>query len=329
LRWSFQTTHHDLWDYDLPSQPLLISLPSPGGDRPALLEATKRGDIFVLDRRDGSLIVPATEIGVPTDAMPGEAVSKTQPISQINFIPPPLTEEVMWGATPIDQMMCRISFRRARYSGPFTPPGLRDTLMYPSPAGGFVWSGISVDDDNKIALVSINEVPMHVQLVPREEVAHADDTLWPERHTPFVVMFGMYFGPLKIPCKQPPWGTFAAIDLKSGKVLWRHVISTSKDEGPLDIPTGLPLLIGTPTFGGTLTTRGGLVFMAGTLDHYFRAFDVRTGRKLWEYRLPVGAHATPMTYTAGGKQFIVLTVGGHAHFDTKFSDETIAFSLPN
>jgi quinoprotein glucose dehydrogenase len=329
LRWSYQTTHHDLWDFDVQAQPLLITLPGADGDRPALLQATKRGDIFVLDRRDGSLIMPAPEVEVPQGGMPGEPLSKTQPVSQINFFPPLMTEASMWGATPIDQMMCRIAFRRADYRGPFTPPSLQKTLMYPAPAGGFVWSGLSVDDDNKIAIASPNDIVMYTQLVPREKVANADDVPWPQRGTPYIADFSMFFGPLAIPCKQPPWGTLAAIDLKTGGVLWRHVIGTTQDSGPWGLPTGLPLLIGTSSFGGTLTTRGNLIFMAATLDHYFRAYDSKTGRKLWEYRLPVGAHATPMTYVADGKQYIVLTVGGHATFDTKFSDQTIAFALPD
>jgi quinoprotein glucose dehydrogenase len=256
-------------------------------------------------------------------------LSKTQPISQVNFMPPPLTEADMWGATPIDLMVCRINFKRARYDGPFTPAGLDYSLIYPGAAGGTNWGGISVDDDNKIAIDNTNDIPMFVQQVPREKVPNADDAPLPQRHTPFVMHFGFFFGPLSMPCSQPPWGKLAAVDLKTGQILWRHVVGTARDSGPLGGHGGPPLLVGTPSFGGTLTTRGGLTFMAATMDRYFRAFDSKTGRKLWEYRIPAGGQATPMTYMADGKQYIVLTTGGHALFGTKPGDETIAFTLPD
>jgi membrane-bound PQQ-dependent dehydrogenase (glucose/quinate/shikimate family) len=329
VKWTYQTTYHDIWDYDLPAQPLLVDLPGPDGTRPAILQATKRGDIFVLDRRDGSEIVPAPEFKVPAGGLAGPARSPVQRFSNLNFIPPPLQEKQMWGATPIDQMICRIHFKRARYDGPFTPPGTDYSLIYPGTGGGTDWGGISVDDDAKTVIANTNDVPMFVQQVPREKVPGADDTLWPQRQTPYVMKFGIMFGPTGIPCNQPPWGKLAAVDIATGKEKWRSVVGTAQDDGPFKIATGLKLLIGTPSFGGTLTTRGNLVFMAATLDRYFRAFDSKTGRMLWEFRIPAGGQATPMTYMAGGKQYIVLTTGGHAHFGTKPGDETIAFTLPD
>ncbi|MCB2073115.1 MAG: membrane-bound PQQ-dependent dehydrogenase, glucose/quinate/shikimate family [Novosphingobium sp.] len=329
VRWSYQTTHHDLWDYDVPAQPTLITLPGPNGNRPALLQGTKRGDIFVLDRRTGAEIVPAPETPVPSGAMPGEALSKTQPISEINFLPPPLTEASMWGATPIDQMMCRIAFRQMRYEGPFTPPGLYRTLIYPGATGGIGWSGISVDDDNKIVIANTNDFPVFVQLVPRKDVSATEWVPFPALKTPYVVQIGLFMGPLGIPCLQPPWGQLAAVDLKTGKTMWRREIGTAKDSGPMGIGPGPPLLIGTPNLGGSLTTRGGLVFLSATLDRFIRAFDTSTGRILWQHRLPAGGQSTPMTYMAGGKQYVVMTAGGHALLGTRLGDATIAFRLPD
>ena len=136
-------------------------------------------------------------------------------------------------------------------------------------------------------------------------------------------------GPLKIPCLQPPWGQLAAVDLKTGKRLWRRPIGTSRDSGPFGVPFGPPLLIGTPNMGGMLVTRGGLVFHSATLDRYLRAYDMRTGKELWKHRLPAGGQSTPMTYLAGGKQYIVMTAGGHGLMGTKLGDATIAFKLPD
>lgn len=327
VRWSYQTTHHDLWDYDLPAQPTLVTLPGPNGDRPALLQGTKRGDIFVLDRRDGTPILPAPETRVPGGAMPGDWLSPTQPISQIWFKPPPLAEAAMWGATPIDQMLCRIAFRQMLFEGPFTPPGLKRTVIYPGAVGGIDWGGISVDPDRKVVFANTNDFPVFVQLVPRETVPGADDVPFPARKTPYIVQIGLFMGRLGIPCMQPPWGKLAAVDLATGKTLWRREVGTARDSAPLGIGAGPPLTIGTPNLGGTLTTRGGLVFMAATLDRYLRAFDAKTGRILWEHRLPAGGQSTPMTYMAGGEQYVVLTAGGHALLGTKLGDATIAFRL--
>jgi quinoprotein glucose dehydrogenase len=261
--------------------------------------------------------------------MPGEPISKTQPISKINFFPPRLTEAQMWGATPIDEMMCRIAFKSLRYEGPFTPPGLDTTLIFPGPVGGVDWGGVSVDDDDKIMLVNTNDIPVFDQLIPREKITNMDAQPKPAFKTPYVVRIGMFMGPLYLPCLQPPWGHLAAVDLKTGRTMWRRVIGTARDSGPLGTHFGPPLLVGTPGQGGTLTTRGGITFIASTLDQYIRAFDVKTGRKLWEHRLPAGGQSTPMTYMAGGKQYVVLTAGGHGLLGTRLGDATMAFALPD
>jgi membrane-bound PQQ-dependent dehydrogenase (glucose/quinate/shikimate family) len=326
-RWSYQTTHYDLWDYDVPAQPTLIDLPD---GQPALLAGTKRGDIFVLDRRTGKPIVPAPETPVPLKGgTPGERLSKTQPISKLNFFPPPLAEEQMWGATPIDQMLCRIAYKKIRYEGPFTPPGTDRILIYPGAIGGIDWGGVAVDDDHKIVVSNTNDFPVFVQLVPRSEVKDISKEYFPAHNSPYVVRIGLFMGPLNIPCLQPPWGQLAAVDLKTGKRLWRRPIGTSRDSGPFGVRFGPPLLIGTPNMGGMAVTRGGVVFHSATLDQYIRAYDIRTGKELWKHRLPAGGQSTPMTYMAGGKQYVVMTAGGHGLMGTKLGDATIAFRLPD
>jgi quinoprotein glucose dehydrogenase len=235
----------------------------------------------------------------------------------------------MWGATPLDQMMCRIKFKSARYEGIFTPPGLYDSIIYPGTGGGTDWGSISVDDDNKVVIANTNDFPMHSQLLPRENVVNPDAAMFPSKGTPYVTDMAPFTGPLAIPCNQPPWGKLAAFDLKTNKIVWRYPIGTARASGPLGIPSKLPMLIGTLNFGGTLTTRGGLIFIGATFDNYFRAYDSKTGRMLWEYKLPVGGHATPMTYMSGGKQYVVITAAGHQHYNPKVGDLTIAFKLPD
>ena len=261
--------------------------------------------------------------------MPGERLSKTQPVSNLNFFPEPLREALMWGATPIDQMMCRIAYRQLRYQGPFSPPGTDTTLIYPGAVGGIDWAGVSVDDDHKTVIANTNDFPVFVRLVPRAKVTDLPQEPFPANHSPYVVKIGLFLGPLGIPCMQPPWGKLAAVDLKTGKTLWRRPIGTARDSGPFNSGMGPPMLIGTPNLGGSLTTRGGVVFIAATLDRYLRAYDLRNGRLLWQTRLPAGGQSTPMTYMAGGRQYVVLTAGGHGLLGTKLGDATMAFRLPD
>jgi quinoprotein glucose dehydrogenase len=330
-RWSFQTVHHDLWDYDISSQPTLVDLPTPSGPRAALIQATKRGDIYVLDRRDGTPIVPVHERPVPQGASPGDWVAKTQPFSELALESPVLTEASMWGATPLDQLVCRIKFRQSRYEGIFTPPGLEYTVIMPGLTGAVNWGGVSMDLDHNLLVANYMMLPWRGRLVPRaQEPKDAASSPFANRMrgTPFAWEQTPWLGPLAVPCSQPPWGALAAIDLSTRRVLWSQALGTGHDSGPLDIPSMLPFTMGVPSMGGTLTTRGGLVFISGTLDRYLRAFELRTGRELWKARLPAGAQATPLTYMAGGRQFLVVTAGGHSIMGTKFGDYTIAYALP-
>jgi quinoprotein glucose dehydrogenase len=328
-RWSYQTTRHDLWDYDLPAQPVLVDIPGASGEAiPVVVQPTKRGDIFVLDRRDGTPIVPVSEYSAPRSSTPGDWASKTQPVSGLSFMPARLTEQAMWGATPLDALVCRIEFRRARYEGPFTPPGLGTSIQYPGLDGSINWGSVSIDDDRKIMVSSTADMPWYVRLVPREQV-HDSNPDWPQRGTPYVLFDGPFLGPLEMPCMRPPWGHIAAIDLKTRRTLWRRELGTSRDTGPFGIHVGPPLPIGIPSIGGSLVTRSGLIFVGATLDNYLRALDIRSGRELWRVRLPAGGQAVPMTYMEGGKQYVIITAGGHLVVRTQRGDYTMAFALPD
>jgi len=330
-RWSFQTVHHDLWDYDVPMQPSLADLDIGGRRVPALVQGTKQGDIFILDRRTGKPLLPVLERTVPQGAIAGEPVSPTQPSSAISLAPPPLTESAMWGITPLDQMICRIRFRKTRYEGRYTPPNTDYSLVYPGLTGTMNWGGLSIDEDRQIAIANISMVPWRVRLVPRKQVSAAvANASWTPLMigTPYAWEQEPFLGPLAVPCNQPPWGRLTAVNLRSGRTLWSRPLGTARDSGPLGLGFGPPIPVGVPNVGGAVTTRGDVTFIAGTMDRYIRAFDTRNGAELWKARLPAGGQATPMTYMAAGRQYLVVSAGGHAILGTRKGDVTLAFALP-
>lgn len=337
-RWHFQTVHHDRWDYDVPSQPALYDVPDGhGGTLPALIQTTKRGQIFMLDRRTGTPIAPVEERPVPQGGVADDRSPATQPYSvgMPAIGTEPLSEQRMWGLTPVDQLICRIDFRKARYEGEFTPPSERLTLQYPSWLGGMNWGSVSIAENMGYLIVNDTRVAIWNRMIPR--AAYDEKTLSggghegnaPQAGTPWGIEQGRFLSPLGIPCQQPPYGTISAIDLNTRKVTWSTPLGTTEQTGPLGIATHLPMPIGMPTRGGPITTASGLVFIAASQDFYIRALDVRTGKELWKGRLPVGAEATPMTYVspASGRQYLVISAGGNSA-TTQKGDYVVAYALP-
>lgn len=332
--WSYQTVHHDLWDMDLPSQPSLVDLRTPKGVVPAIYAPAKTGNIFVLDRRTGKLIVPAPETPVPQGAAPGDWTSPTQPYSRLTFQPQnKLTDANMWGATMLDQLVCRIQFKKLRYSGPFTPPSTEGTLVFPGNVGMFEWGGVAFDPIHQIAIANPMAMPFISKLLPRgpenpaapnaKHPPGSESGVQPMYGVPFGVDIHAFLSPLGLPCAAPPWGTIAGIDLTTHKVVWRHRVGTSRDSSP--IPIGFKL--GMPMLGGPMVTAGGVAFLTSTADNYIRAFDVKTGAKVWQDRLPAGGQSTPMSYGEQGHQYVVTAAGGHGTFGTKLGDSVIAYRL--
>lgn len=330
VRWVRQLVHHDLWDMDTPSQPQLVDLPRGGEIVPALVQATKQGDIYLLDRRTGEPLLPVTEEPAPQGAVAGDFTAPTQPVSGLTFKPRSLTERDMWGATMFDQLYCRIWFHRLNYQGRYTPPSTQGSIVYPGNFGTFNWGGVAVDPIRQIVIANPVYLAFIVKLIPRADattsyVSEEKPGFNENFGAPFAAMMRPMWTPIGLPCQAPPWGYVAAADLNTGKVIWQHRNGTVRDLAPVP----LPFRMGVPSIGGPIATAGGVAFHSGTLDYYVRAFDVTDGRELWRDRLPAGGQATPMTYAgADGRQYLVVVAGGHGSTGTKAGDSIIAYALP-
>ncbi|HMN47169.1 MAG TPA: membrane-bound PQQ-dependent dehydrogenase, glucose/quinate/shikimate family [Povalibacter sp.] len=311
VRWSFQTVHHDIWDYDVPSQPALVDLPQNDGSViPAVAQATKRGEIFLLDRRDGKPIADVEERPVPQGAVPEDFTAPTQPFSVgMPHFRDDWSEATMWGITPFDQMWCRIEFKKLRYEGHFTPPSTQGTLQFPGNAGGFNWGSVAIDEDRQLLVAHPLIMGNRLQLHPRAEIKEGM-RVSSQTGTPYGMTTVPFLSPLNVPCNQPPYGRLAVIDLQTRELLWNRSIGTTNEIGPWGTRFRIPLPMGVPLQAGAVVTKGGLIFIGGTMDRYFRAFDVTTGEELWRDYLPASAQASPMTYVSPKtkRQIVVITV---------------------
>jgi quinoprotein glucose dehydrogenase len=321
--WHFQVVHHDLWDYDVASQPSLIDVPKDGSTIAAVAVATKMGFVYLLDRTTGEPIYPVEERPVPESDVPGEVTSPTQPFP--TFIEPlhPLTftEADVWGATPEALDQCMAQFRNFRSDGIFTPPSVQGTLMYPGNGGGINWGGTGWDPERDLLVVNMQRTPFWVRLMPRPE----GETWGSQLGTPYSMIRAPFLTPDGVPCYRPPWGTLAAVDLRSGRIAWE--IPFGYPPGSVGLGENLEDL-GSPNIGGPVVTAGGIFFIAATMDSHFRAYDTETGAELWAAELPAGGQATPMTYELDGKQYVVIAAGGHPNYGGHFGDYVVAYALP-
>jgi quinoprotein glucose dehydrogenase len=333
--WHFQHIHHDIWDYDTPSPPMLIDINHKGKQIPALVQNTKQGFSFVLNRETGEPVFGVEERPVPQNAMAGEWLSPTQPFP---VLPPPLlptkvTPDDAWGFTWFDRNACRKKIASLRSEGVFTPPSTAPgSIIYPGTAGGMNWGGPAFDPTRKWMIVNTSNVPQVVILVPRNQIEgitginlEAGIDVAAAMGTPYGVRREWLLSPLGAPCVKPPWGELVAVDMESGSIAWRVPLGSIEKMLPLSIEWNL----GTPNLGGPIVTAGGLVFIATTMDGYLRAFDIDTGVELWKDELPGGTQTTPMTYSAGSRQFVVMVTGHHLWFGSPASDAVVAYSLPD
>jgi quinoprotein glucose dehydrogenase len=330
VAWHFQVVHHDVWDYDLPAQPSLVTLQRDGQTVDAVVQVTKQGYVFVLERETGKPVFEVQERPVPQGAVVGEHLSPTQPIP---VAPPPiapqsLTADQAWGLTPWDRAACRRLIERARFEGLYTPPSPGGTLLVPFTGGGANWGGAAFDPATQTLYINTSRAAHRITLIPAAQydaasATHPDAEISPQFGTPWAMRRDLLLSPLGLPCNPPPWGMLTAIDLATGTIRWESVLGTTRDIAPLPIP----LKWGTPNFGGPIVTAGGVVFIGAAMDDYLRAFDAATGAELWKGRLPAGGQATPMTYLWNGRQYVVIAAGGHARAGTRLGDSVVAYAL--
>lgn len=329
--WHFQITHHDLWDYDLPAQPILFELARDGQKIPAVLQLTKQGLIFVFHRETGAPLFPIAERAVPQGGVPGEWLAPTQPFPV--SLPPLVAQGIWpkdaWGFTFLDRNACRRKIEALRHGPIYTPPSVQGTAHMPAFIGGVSWGGGAFDPSRQLLIVNTANVPGIIRLVSRGQKSVEGDkrshkVTYPQLGTPYSAEYELLASPLGAPCTAPPWGRLTAVDFSAGTIRWQSPLGSLEKLLPLPIPLNL----GTPTAGGALVTAGGVVFIGATLDDRFRAFDVETGKVVWQTKLPAGGQATPMSYMANGRQYVVIAAGGHALYDTTRGDYLMAFALP-
>jgi quinoprotein glucose dehydrogenase len=341
-QWNFKTTNHDIWDYDVAAQPVSFSQQRDGELVPGVIAATKLGHIYLLDSRSGEPLFPVEQRPVPATDVLGEWTAKTQPFPTA---PPPLhrvkiNREDIWGMTPIDKGDCLAKYDALDHEGVYTPPSLKGTMLYPGLGGGVNWGSVSVDPVNNIMVVNNQVNAATVQLFPRSpdikvDAGHKDlEGTHPQEGTPYIVKKNLMLSKWGTPCVPPPWGSLFAIDLNKGEILWQRPLGNLNDLEPFGLDAlGLGKFFewGAPNSGGSIQTASGLIFIASTMDKYFRAFDTKTGEELWRYELPFAGHATPMTYRVhkDGKQYVVIAAGGHGGLGMQTGDALMAFSLPD
>ncbi|MBV6418307.1 MAG: Quinoprotein glucose dehydrogenase [Steroidobacteraceae bacterium] len=336
VRWYRQLIHHDLWDFDLAAQPTLIEIESEARSVAAVVQATKSGLLFVLDRETGEPVYGIEERKVPASRVPGEQASPTQPFPKTPPLvsPGPIRPQDAWGLTFWDRGKCRELIAKYRNEGAYTPPDLAGTILFPSFVGGVNWGGVAHDLRSNRIIAVVNHFPFVVTLAPRETLriqresgGFPESEFAAQRGTPYGARREPLVSPWGLPCVRPPWGTLVSVDLGKNRIDWEVPLGGTRGILPAWLPSRD---FGMPGLGGAIVTAGDLVFVAAAMDNRFRAFDVETGKELWKRALPAGGQATPMTYRAGPdhRQFVVIAAGGHGGLDTPKGDYVIAYALP-
>jgi quinoprotein glucose dehydrogenase len=335
--WHFQVVHHDIWDRDMSSQPIAVDIRREGETIPAVIQLTKSGMAFVFNRETGESLFPIEERPVPTDGIPNEQVSPTQPFT---VKPPPLVRQTLspddaWGFTFFDRNFCRKRIASLRHGNMYEPPSLEGTIMYPQVGGGSNWGGGAFDPQRNLLITPVSQIPYFIRLIPREDVdpktAKLPQAGAPMQFpgyiggTPYALEQGPLMSPFFAPCTAPPWNMLVAVDMAEGEIKWKVPF------GALDklMPVPVPLDWGVPSAGGPIITAGGLIFIGATADSRIRAYDIDTGEELWQDMMPTSAMSSPMTYTKNGRQYVVIAAGGHSwYYPAGIDDYLLAYALP-
>jgi quinoprotein glucose dehydrogenase len=332
--WGFQLVHHDLWDYDTAPQPLLATLHRNGSDVPVVIQGNKTGNLFVLNRETGVPVFKVEERAVPQSDAHEERTSRTQPFP---VAPPALVRQQLsaneaWGTTESERSACKERLARLRSNGIFTPPSVQGIVAIPGNLGGMNWSGGAFDPQRQLFVTNVNNLAMEVHLIPRDQYLPQEQAaeagkfrgdVSPQHGTPYGMSRQAILSPQGLPCLPPPWGELVAVDMNKGTIRWHVPLGAAvKLEGKT------LAVAGTPNLGGPILTAAGLVFIGSSMDDSFRAFDVDTGQVLWTTQLPAGGQATPMTYQENGRQYLVISAGGHGKLGTTLGDSVVAFALP-
>jgi len=332
VRWYRQLIRDDLFDYDLPGHPLLVTIDKNDASLDVAIQQTKLGELFVFERDTGEPVYPIGSMPAPASDIPGEVSAPMQPTSPgiDRFARRTLAADDLFGLTPWDRNACRDILEHSRYDGIYTPASAQGSIVFPSIRGGGNWGGVAFDPERNLLIARADNLATRVKLFEPEPgeapVASLDysNRVQPVAGTPYWTQVQPFVSPLGIPCTSPPWGELTAIDMGTGKTRWRVPVGQARRWG-ITVPESLEW--GSPLVGGPMVTAGGLVFMAAGLDHHIRAFDVDTGERLWKHELPAPGMAVPMTYEIDGRQYVVIAAGGNSLAETKNGDAIVAFAL--
>jgi len=330
VRWSRQLVRHDLWDYDISAPPTLVDIERDGQTIPALVQTTKMGFIFVLNRETGEPIFPIEDRPVPPSDAQGEVAAPTQPFA---LTPPPTNDpfkmpDVWWLADALSFGQCSRDREQYRYEGIYTPPSVQGTFLYPGTAGANNWGGAAVDPRTGILYINSMHVVQIIRLIPRAEYDQINGGsgneagFYPQEGAPYGIELKEWRTNLGLPCWAPPFGTFSAYDLATGERLYEVPFGLSQQWGFYGLSDW-----GSPTLGGPVVTAGGVVFIGASMDARVRALDAATGAELWSDLVDAPSVAIPAVYTHEGVDYVVFVAGGNSILKQQVSDQVVAYRL--